>query len=96
MSSPHVQRSRLALLVVIPLLVSACGASLQIPSVTLETSVEEAVSAAAITARPNGSAPVKPGEPIIVTAVDGHLSTVDVIGPKGPLPGTLSDDGLAG
>ena len=93
MSFPHVQRSRLALVVVIPLLVSACGASLQIPSVTLETSVEEAVSAAAITARPNGSAPVKPGEPIIVTAVDGHLSTVDVIGPKGPLPGTLSDDG---
>ncbi len=76
-----------------PVLLAACGASLQIPSVTLETSTGEVASAASITARPSGSTPVKPGEPIIVTAFDGHLSSVDVIGPKGPLPGTLSDDG---
>jgi len=87
----HVQHRML--LIVYPVLLSACGTALQVPSVSLETSTGEVASAASITARPSGRAPVKPGEPIIVTAVDGHLSSVDVIGPKGPLPGTLSDDG---
>ena len=80
-------------LIVIPLLLSACGASLQMPSLSLETATGDAMSAASITSRPSGAAPVKPGEPIIVTAIEGHLSNVDVTGPKGPLPGTLSDDG---
>ena len=80
-------------LIVYPVLLSGCGTALQVPSVSLETLTGEVASAASITARPSGPAPVKPGEPIIVTAVDGHLSSVDVIGPKGPLPGTLSDDG---
>lgn len=74
-------------------LLPGCGVALQSPSVTLETSTGETVSAASITARPSGTLPVKPGEPIIVTAIDGHLAAVDVIGPKGPLPGTMSDDG---
>lgn len=74
-------------------MLSGCGVALQVPSVTLETAVGESVSAASITARPSGTTPVKPGEPIIVTAVGGHLADVDVLGPKGPLPGTLSDDG---
>ena len=81
------------MLALTPFLVSACGVSLQMPSVTLETTTVDSVSAASITARPNGGTPVKPGEPIIVTAEDGHLARVDVIGPKGPLPGTMSDDG---
>jgi lipoprotein-anchoring transpeptidase ErfK/SrfK len=80
-------------LVFVPLFLSGCGVALQVPTVTLETSNGEAVSAASITARPSGGAPVKPGEPIIVTAIDGHLADVDVIGPKGPLPGIMSDDG---
>ena len=80
-------------LIVTPVLLSACGTALQMPSVMLETSPVGAASAASISARPSGPVPVKPGEPVIVTAVDGHLSSVDVIGPKGPLPGTLSDDG---
>ena len=79
--------------IVYPVLLSACGTALQMPSVSMETSTGDIASAASITARPSGPELVKPGEPIIVTAVDGHLSNVDVIGPKGPLPGTLSDDG---
>ncbi len=80
-------------MVVSPVLLSSCGTSLQMPSVSLDTSIGDAVSAASITSRPSGPSRVKPGEPLIVTAIDGHLSSVDVIGPKGPLPGTLSDDG---
>lgn len=81
------------LVVLLPLLISGCGVALQAPTVMLETSNGEAVSAATISARPSGTDRVRPGEPIIVTAVDGHLAEVEVIGPKGPLPGTLSDDG---
>lgn len=93
MRRPAADLRRRISMILLPVLLSACGASLQMPSVSLETSTGDAVSAASITSRPGGPAPVKPGEPIIVTALDGHLSSVDVIGPKGPLPGTLSDDG---
>jgi len=85
--------SRPVVVALVPILLTGCGVTLQVPSVMLETSNGEAASAASITARPSGTSPVKPGEPIIVTAVDGHLAGVDVIGPKGPLPGTMSDDG---
>ncbi|QKT06889.1 L,D-transpeptidase [Gordonia sp. X0973] len=37
---------------------------------------------------------IMPGAPITVSARDGQISDVNVVGPNGPVPGKLSDDGL--
>ena len=63
------------------------------PSVMIQTSGPLEQSRATIAAQPAGSEPIKPTDPVQVVAANGHLSSVTVIGPKGPVAGELSSDG---
>lgn len=82
---------RLALgLGVAVLAVSACT---PVASVDFQTVVPSEQSRATIAAQPSGAKKVDPGQRITVTATDGQLADVTVMGPKGLLKGELSDDG---
>lgn len=71
--------------------VSACT---PVASVEFETVVPSGHSRATISAQPSsGSKKVDPDQQITVTASDGQLAAVTVLGPKGPLKGELSADG---
>jgi lipoprotein-anchoring transpeptidase ErfK/SrfK len=72
------------------LIVSACTPS---ASVDFQTVVPSEQSRATIAAQPSGQKKVDPGQRITVTATDGQLAEVTVMGPKGPLKGELSADG---
>ena len=72
------------------LVVSACTPS---ASVEFQTVVPSEESRATIAAQPSGQKKADPGQRITVTATDGQLADVTVMGPKGPVKGTLSDDG---
>ena len=75
---------------VVALAVTACG-----PSATVEfrTVVPSGESRATIVAQPSGEKKVQPAQRITVTATDGQLAEVTVLGPKGPLKGAISPDG---
>ena len=82
---------RLALgLGVLALAVSACAPA---ASVEFQTVVPSEQSRATISALPSGDRKVDPSQRITVTATEGQLATVTVMGPKGPLAGELSADG---
>ncbi len=71
--------------------ISACTPA---ASVDFSTVVPSDVSRATISAQPAAGKKVDPGQRITVTATDGQLSDVVVLGPKGnPLKGQLSPDG---
>jgi lipoprotein-anchoring transpeptidase ErfK/SrfK len=70
--------------------ISACT---PVASVDFQTVVPSDESRATIDATPSGKKKVDPGQRITVTATDGQLAGVTVIGPKGPLKGELSADG---
>ncbi len=72
------------------LAVSACTPT---ASWELGTVVPSDESEARIIAKPSGDRKVDPGRRIRVTAEDGQLSEVMVLGPSGPVPGRLSPDG---
>lgn len=57
------------------------------------TVVPSEQSRATISATPEGTKKVDPGQRIVVTATDGQLAAVTVTGPKGELKGSLSADG---
>lgn len=72
------------------LVVSACTPA---ASVEFQTVVPSEQSRATIAAQPSGQKKVDPGQRITVTATDGQLADVTVMGPKGPLKGEFSADG---
>jgi lipoprotein-anchoring transpeptidase ErfK/SrfK len=72
------------------LAVSACSPT---ASVDFQTVVPSEQSRATIAAQPSGQKKVDPGQRITVTATDGQLADVTVMGPKGPLKGEISADG---
>jgi lipoprotein-anchoring transpeptidase ErfK/SrfK len=78
------------LIVAVPLCLLFVGCS---PTVSMTTSEPSAVSQATIAAQPVTGAPIKPSDPVVVTASNGHLSEVVVSGPDGVLDGRLSADG---
>jgi lipoprotein-anchoring transpeptidase ErfK/SrfK len=61
--------------------------------VEFQTVVPSEQSRATIAAQPSGLKKVDPGQRITVTATDGQLAKVTVMGPKGPLKGEISADG---
>lgn len=69
---------------------SACA---PVASFNFTTVVPPEQSRATITALPAGAKKVDPGQRIVVTANDGQLADVTVVGPKGELKGELSEDG---
>jgi lipoprotein-anchoring transpeptidase ErfK/SrfK len=72
------------------LAVSACT---PVASWDIQTVPPSEQSKATISALPAGAKRVDPGQRIVVTATDGQLADVTVLGPKGPLKGSLSADG---
>lgn len=79
---------RLTPLLPLTLVLTACS-----PSIALTTSPPNALSQASIVAMPAAGQPIKPTEPVLVTARNGRLSSVTVTGPKGVVAGTMSPDG---
>lgn len=82
--------ARRRLLPVLPVILALAACS---PSISLTTSQPSAQSRASIQALPGGEQPIKPTDPVVVTARNGRLSSVTVTGPKGVVPGTMSPDG---
>ena len=78
----------IAIVLGVGLLGSGCA-----PAITLSTVPPAQESRATISAQPSGPAPVSPASPVVVRSEGGRLSSVAVIGPKGPLQGRLSADG---
>lgn len=78
------------LIAVVPIFLAVAGCS---PTVSMTTSQPSEVSQATIAAEPVTGAPIKPSDPVIVTASNGHLSEVVVSGPDGVIAGSLSADG---
>jgi lipoprotein-anchoring transpeptidase ErfK/SrfK len=72
------------------LAVSACAPAASLQFDTVEPSTE---SRATIAAQPSGAKKIDPAQRIVVTASDGQLAEVSVMGPKGPVKGDLSADG---
>ena len=72
------------------LAVSACAPAASLEFDTVEPSTE---SRATIAAQPSGAKKIDPAQRIVVTASDGQLAEVSVMGPKGPVKGDLSADG---
>jgi lipoprotein-anchoring transpeptidase ErfK/SrfK len=72
------------------LVVSACT---PVASMDFETVVPSEESRATIAAQPSGQKKVDPGQRITVTATEGQLADVTVVGPNGPVKGDLSADG---
>ena len=72
------------------LAVSACT---PVATGNIQTVPPSAESRATIVAEPFGEKRVDPGQRIVVTASDGQLADVTVLGPKGALKGRLSADG---
>ncbi|MDO8307145.1 MAG: Ig-like domain-containing protein [Actinomycetota bacterium] len=72
------------------LAVSACGPAATAQLSTVAPSEE---SRATIAALPASGERIDPGQRIVVTASDGLLADVTVLGPKGPLKGKVSADG---
>ena len=82
---------RLALgLGAIAVAVSACAPAASLEFNTVQPSEQ---SRATIAAQPTGEKKIDPSQRIVVTASDGQLADVTVIGPEGALPGELSADG---
>jgi lipoprotein-anchoring transpeptidase ErfK/SrfK len=69
---------------------SACT---PVASVDFQTVVPSEQSRATIAAQPSGQKKVDPSQRVTVTATDGQLAEVTVMGPKGPLKGEISADG---
>ena len=69
---------------------SACAPAASLQFDTVEPSTE---SRATIAAQPSGAKKIDPAQRIVVTASDGQLAEVSVMGPKGPVKGDLSADG---
>ncbi len=72
------------------LFASACTPA---ATVQFQTVVPGQESRATISAEPSGQKKVDPTEKITVTATDGQLAEVTVMGPKGALKGQMSEDG---
>ena len=72
------------------LAVSACAPAASLQFDTVEPSTE---SRATIAAQPSVAKKSDPAQRIVVTASDGQLAEVSVMGPKGPVKGDLSADG---
>ena len=72
------------------LAVSACT---PVASWDIQTVPPSEQSKASISALPAGEKRVDPAQRIVVTATDGQLADVTVVGPKGPMKGELSADG---
>lgn len=70
--------------------VSACTPT---ASIEFETVVPADQSRATLSAQPSGQKKVDPAQRITVTATDGRLAEVSVMGPKGPVKGRISPDG---
>ena len=73
--------------------VLALSACTPVASWDFQTVPPSDASRATISAQPSGAKRVDPGQRIVVTASEGQLSTVSVVGPKGPIKGELSADG---
>ena len=69
---------------------SACTPTASWDFQTVEPSAE---SRATISAQPAGEKRVDPGQKVVVTATDGQLADVVVMGPKGAVKGEISADG---
>ncbi len=74
----------------IALAVSACAPAASLEFDTVQPSEQ---SRATIAAQPSGVKKIDPSQRIVVTASDGQLADVTVMGPKGALNGELSPDG---
>lgn len=74
------------------LAVAGCG---PVASAQLSTVTPSAQSAAVISAAGLGERDVDPHTPVVVAAQGGHLTEVTIMGPKGPVVGTLSADGVS-
>ena len=70
--------------------VSACAPAASLEFDTVQPSPE---SRATIAAEPSGAKRIDPAQRIVVTASDGQLAEVTVMGPKGPVKGQISADG---
>lgn len=77
---------RVGMAAAIAVAVSACA-----PTLTLTTAPVEGPSQARVTAAPLADE-LSPAEPIRLTVADGRLQDVTVVGPDGPLSGSLSPD----
>lgn len=69
---------------------SACGPVASIDLATIDLPDD---SRATIAALPVAEGPVSPDQRIVITARDGRLAEVTVLGPRGPMRGDLSEDG---
>lgn len=74
----------------IALAVSACAPAASLQFDTVQPSEQ---SRATIAAQPSGEKRIDPSQRIVVTAREGQLAVVTVMGPKGALKGDLSADG---
>ncbi|MEZ5115500.1 MAG: Ig-like domain-containing protein [Candidatus Nanopelagicales bacterium] len=72
------------------LVVTGCA-----PGLSLVSAPVAAQSRAVISSELVGGTNVDVAQPIVVTSTDGRLTDVVVTGPKGPVPGSVSDDGSA-
>jgi lipoprotein-anchoring transpeptidase ErfK/SrfK len=74
------------------LALTACGPAVT-ADVDFQTVTPSAQSRASVLAQPASAKRVDPDQRIVVKASDGQLSSVTVVGPKGPMRGELSPDG---
>jgi membrane protein implicated in regulation of membrane protease activity len=74
------------------LALTACGPAIT-ADVAFQTVTPSAQSRASVLAQPASAKRVDPDQRIVVKASDGQLSSVTVVGPKGPMRGELSPDG---
>lgn len=71
----------------------AMTACTPVASVDFQTVKPSEQSKAVVVAQPSGAKKVDPSQRIVVTASEGQLADVTVMGPKGPMKGKLSEDG---
>jgi lipoprotein-anchoring transpeptidase ErfK/SrfK len=77
---------------VVALGLSACGPAVT-ANVDFQTVTPSAQSRASVVAEPASAKRVDPDQRIVVKASEGQLSSVTVVGPKGPMKGAISSDG---
>lgn len=77
---------------VIALALTACGPAVT-ANVDFQTVTPSAQSRASVVAEPASAKRVDPDQRIVVKASEGQLSSVTVVGPKGPMKGIISSDG---
>ena len=74
------------------LALTACGPAMT-ADVQFQTVTPSQQSRATVVAEPASAKRVDPDQRIVVKATDGQLSSVTVVGPKGPMKGDISPDG---